>query len=211
MRKVIRILALVYLFIKNFCEKYGKRNRVSNHPSIQMDPLPKYFQCMGDRYLVTTGTSAENDLLKCIGGRVVCLSDENIKSAMTYFFRKATQEIKHFLKPRVYSSISTEIEGILYYSNRILPSKELRGTTQLSDVMLDLSSTTFCVPLTDQFSPIAYAIVNEVHMHHNDVKHGGIETILRYSQMISNIIGGRDLVKKYEKNCKKCKILKKKA
>ena len=117
---------------------------------------------------------------------------------MTYFFRKATHEIKHFLKPREYRNLSTEIEGILYYSNRILPSDEHSVTPQLSDVMLDLSSTTFCVPLTYQLPPIAYSIINEVHMH-QDGKHGGIETILRYSRMISYIIGGRNLVKKDEK------------
>ena len=126
---------------------------------------------------------------------MVCLSDDNIKSVMTYFFRKATDKIKHFLKSRQYRNISIEIEGILSYSSRIIPSGEYGGTAQSSDVMF-LCSTTFCVPLTDQLPPIDYSIINEVHMHHKDGKHGGIETILRYSHMISYIIGGRDLARK---------------
>ena len=69
---------------------------------------------MRDRYLVTSGTIGENGLFSCPGGKVVCLSDDNIKSAMTYFFRKATDVIKHFLKPREYRNISTvKIGGIL--------------------------------------------------------------------------------------------------
>ena len=54
---------------------------------------------MRDRYLLATGTRGENDHFSCPGGKVVCLSDDNIKSAMTYFFRKATYEIKHILSP----------------------------------------------------------------------------------------------------------------
>ena len=116
LRKVIRILGLVYLFVHNFCEKYGARNRAPDHSSNKITPLPDYFQCMRDRYLVTSGTIGEND---CPGGKVLCLLDDNIKSAMTYFFRKATDKIKHFLKPREHRKISIEIEGILYYSSRI--------------------------------------------------------------------------------------------
>ena len=71
---------------------------------------------------------------------------------------------------------------------------------QLSDVMYDLSQTTFCVPITDKHSPVAYAIVNEIHNHHPDAKHSGVETTLRHVQQIAHVIGGRDLVKMYGKN-----------
>ena len=80
---------------------------------------------------------------------------------------------------------------------------------QLSDVMFDLSKTTFCVPITDKHSPIAYSIVNEVHSHHPDVKHSGVETTLRHVQLVAYVIGGRELVKKYGKNCTRCRILNK--
>ena len=83
------------------------------------------------------------------------------------------------------------------------------GGTQLCDVMFDLSKTTFCVPITDKHSPIAYSIVNEVHSHHPDIKHSGVETTLRHVQLISFIIGGRELVKKYGRNCTRCRILNK--
>ena len=86
---------------------------------------------------------------------------------------------------------------------------EERVGPQMSDVMFDLSKTTFCVPITDKHSPIAYSIVNEVHSHHPDVKHLGVETILRHVQLVAHVIGGRELVKKYAKYCTRCKILNK--
>ena len=63
---------------------------------------------------------------------------------------------------------------------------------QLSDGMNDLSQITFCVPITNKHSPIGFAIVNEVHSHHPDVKHSGVETTLRHVQQIAHIIGGSE-------------------
>ena len=56
----------------------------------------------------------------------MCLSNNEVKLAMTYLFRKAREEVKQFLEPRVY-----EIAGILYYTGRILPSMEERVELQL--------------------------------------------------------------------------------
>ena len=80
---------------------------------------------------------------------------------------------------------------------------------QLCDVMFDLKRTNLCVPITDKHSPIAYAIVNDVHSYHPDVKHSGVETTLRHVQLIAHVIGGRELVKRYGKNCTRCKVLNK--
>ena len=69
------------------------------------------------------------------------------------------------------------------------------------DVMFDLRRTT-CLPITDKHSPIAYAIVN-------DVKHSGVETTLRHVQLIAHVIDGREFVKRYGKNCTRCRVLNK--
>ena len=45
-----------------------------------------------------------------------------------------------------------------------------------------------------KFSPIVYAIVNETHWYHPDVKHGGTESVLRQVQSVAYILGGRNLV-----------------
>ena len=68
---------------------------------------------------------------------------------MTYLFRKATNEVKKFVNTRSYDNISTDIDGVLYYTGRIVPSMEQGDGKQLSDVLYDLSRTTFRVPITD--------------------------------------------------------------
>ena len=49
-----------------------------------------------------------------------------------------------------------------------------------ADVMRDLSSTTFCVPVTDKSSTIAYQLDNDFHWYDKTMKHCGVETTLRY-------------------------------
>ena len=84
--------------------------------------------------------------------------------------------------------------GILYFTGRILRTQKIDENLGFSDVMLDLSESTFCVPMTDFHSPLAYAIVAETHWHDPDVKHHGVECTLRYAQGVAYIIGGRKLV-----------------
>ena len=71
--------------------------------------------------------------------------------------------------------------------------------------------SSFCVPLVEKYSPLAYAIINEVHWYNDDAKHSGNETVLRNVQKIAYITEGRSLVKKFRKECPRCKLLNKKA
>ena len=142
---------------------------------------------------------------------VISLTDVDLERALTYYYRKATDEVKRFGNPKVYRNISREKGGILYYTARILPSQIFNEQLNLSDVTLDLTSTHFCVPLMDSGSPFAYSVINETHWNHNDAKHCGVETVLRYAQKVAFIIGGRGLVKKYRKQCTRCRIIAKKA
>ena len=57
-----------------------------------------------------------------------------------------------------------------------LSTQEFGGNPSLCKTALDLTETTFCVPVTDGDSPIARAIVDEIHWHHIDVKHRGLES-----------------------------------
>ena len=91
-------------------------------------------------------------------------------------------------------------DGILYYTGRILASQDIDGKASFSDACFDLSAASFCVPVTDSVSPIAYAIVMDTHMFDPDVSHGGVESVLRVSQNTAYIIGGRELVKSIKKS-----------
>ena len=57
----------------------------------------------------------------------------------------------------------------------------------LGDACFDLSKATFCVPLSDSMSPTAHAVVNETNWYQPDVKHTGVESVLRYTNRITYI------------------------
>ena len=92
-----------------------------------------------------------------------------------------------------------------------MPSQEFNGKLSLSDVSIDLSNTSFCVPLTDSLSPFAYSVVNEIHWYGDDAKQSGVETVIRYVQKVAYIIEGRGLVKMFRKECARCRLLAKRA
>ena len=59
----------------------------------------------------------------------------------------------------------------------------------------------------DSLVPIAYAIITETHWHHPDINYGGVELVLKISQMSAHILGGGELVKSVGKACAKCRIM----
>ena len=140
---------------------------------------------------------------------VVYLSENILNSAKKYYFGKATLEVKQYVDPRRYENNSVMKNDILYYTGRILSSQKIDGKFSFGDACLDLSPSSFIVPIIDSHSPIAYAIVSETHWYHADVSHGGVESVLRHSQNTAYIIGGGDLMKCIKKLCAKCRILRK--
>ena len=48
--------------------------------------------------------------------------------------RKATNEIKHFVKREKYENISKESNGILYYSGCVLPNQEFSPVVELTGI-----------------------------------------------------------------------------
>ena len=143
------------------------------------------------------------------GGGVIELSNDMIKSAMFYYASKASLEVKKFLKKEKYVNITKEIDGVLYYSGRILSDYSYDGYPDLCKAAIDLCQTTFCVPVMEQYSPVAISIAMEIHWHHPDVKDTGIEAMLRQTQLVAHIIGGRNLVTFLKQACQKCRILNK--
>ena len=168
--KVVRILALVVMFVKK-CKLKS----------------PKNYQCGASTY--------------------VKISEEDMQESRDYFYRIATKEIKATMSKEKYKKISVERNNILYYSGRILPTQQISASTKLTDTMLDLTATTFCVPLVMKSSAVALSIVNDVHWHHEIARHAGVETVLRYILQYVYIIEGRELVRFVRKNCIRCKLI----
>ena len=148
---------------------------------------------------------------RCASGKVLEVSDDMLKSLMYYFARKATMELKHFVEINLYKKITEEIDGVLYYSGRIPPDYGFEGYPKLCDAVIDLNRTTFCVPVMDRFSPVAFAISMEVHWYHSNVKQKEIESQLRQAEIMAYIIGGRTIMKTIQSNCKICRILNRKS
>ena len=166
------------------------------------------FSHQDSGYLVTTGRLTKG--LQCKPGLVVELPQLFIKNSLAYYFRKSTEEVKKFLPKKKYVNISKEINGILYYTGRILPEQKVDQRLSLADVSFDLSEKTFCVPIVDRLSPVAYSLSNEIHWYSEDVQHSGIESVFREINTIAYVIGGRKVVKDIKKSCIRCRILKKK-
>lgn len=64
----------------------------------------------------------------------------------------------------------------------------------LTTTMKDLTTSTFCVPIVDKFTPIAISLVNEVHWHDPKAKHSGNETTWRYVLQKAFIVEGKSLI-----------------
>ena len=138
------------------------------------------------------------------------LSTEDIKKARNYFFMKCTDEIKQFVPRKKYEKLA-KLEGeILVYTGRLLSCDDISITGKFTTAMKDLSTTTFCVPVIDKHSPVAYAIVNEVHWYDDVVKHRGIETTLRSVLKQVYILEARSIVKSIKRTCQRCRYLEKK-
>lgn len=76
--------------------------------------------------------------------------------------------------------------------------------------MLDLTASTFCVPLVDKNSPLAFSIIYDVHWNSKSSKHAGIETTIREVLKKAYVIDCRPLVKMIKKSCIKCRLINKK-
>ena len=175
--KSVLVVALMFRFIDNCLKKVRTNSKLN--PSLP----PKV-------YTSDIGTT-----------------DEELKVAESYYYKIATLEMKQFTKPSLYDKISTEENGLLTFTGRILPSQEIDSVAPLSDAMKDLASTSFCVPLVDKFSPIALGVINDVHWNHKVAKHAGVETVTRYVMSQCYIIDCRELVRMVGKACERCRYL----
>ena len=137
------------------------------------------------------------------------LTEIELQRAQTYFWKKATAEVKHFVKEHKYKQISTDINGVLTYTGRILPTDKVDIATPMTKIMKDLHETTFCVPVISKDSPLAYAIMTETHWYDKSIKHSGIEATLRYAMKKAYIIEGRDVAKQVKKACNFCRYMNK--
>ena len=80
----------------------------------------------------------------------------------------------------------------------------------MTNAVQDLSPATFCVPIVNKHSPLAYAIINDVHWNDKIAQHSGIETVWRYVLKKAYVTEGCSIVKNIKRLCQRCRYLKKK-
>ena len=206
-KTVQRILALVFIFLEKINNKRNERCNTEKSLSFlrRRDfSLSKSQEEIGHYFVGVVNMTVKPVVV------IVRIPETMLSAAKAYFFEKASAEVVQFVEPRKYKNITTRKDGILYHTGRILVVQEIDNQSHMADACLDLSAATFCVPVTDAHSPVAYAVVSETHWYSPDVSHGGVESVLRYSQRTAFVIGGRSLVKGMKKGCPRCRFLEKK-
>ena len=98
------------------------------------------------------------------------ISEKDIDLAEDYYFKKASLEVKNFVKEAQYTKFSKEKDGKLLYTRRILTTNSTSITDSMTNAMQDLSAATFCVPLADKHSPLAYAIIHDIMISTGTIK-----------------------------------------
>ena len=189
--RCVRILAIIQRFIRNCRSKIASKS--AEFPTSKVNKFQGKTQ-------VSTSTQSKY---------AVVLSDDEVKEAENYYYMKGSEEVMKFVNEKAYKNIPFKKDGILYYTGRILPTQEINSVTSLPTVMKDLSSTSFVVPILEKHSPVAYSVVSEVHWAKKIVKHCGVETVLRYTMQYCYILDGRELVKRFRRNCQRCRYLRK--
>ena len=142
--KSLRVIAYIQRFVRGFCQKYGKNLQA---------PVPS----------VVSAASSPNPVKY---EDVDPLTDDELNDAASYYYWKASLEVKHFAKSNTYKKISFERDSILHYKGRILPSQTIQSVVPLTEAMKDLTSMKFCVPLVDKYSPIGLSVVSDIHWNH---------------------------------------------
>ena len=194
-KTVVRIVVIVKNFIRKLIQKVKNKSQE--------------VETSQGQDFASSSAQSNNDMPASTKPMII-LSDDEIMDAQNYFFTKATNEVKHFGNVKRLKKISKEVDGILYYTGRILSTQEFNIAADITPVMKDLTSSTFCVPIVDKDSPVAISIINEIHWHHEVARHRGVETLLRYVMQIAYILEGRQLVKYIRNHCERCRFLRKK-
>ena len=118
-------------------EEVRERYKFSNHV---IDPNQHSFSrvvrilAFVRRFCNNTRRNTKNPINKSM-----LLSDQEISESEDYFYKKATQEVLHFIEPKRYEKFTRLIKGILIYTGRILPTDQITIVERFTKAMKDLS------------------------------------------------------------------------
>ena len=88
-----------------------------------------------------------------------------------------------------------------------MSNQEIQYTANSTDIMLDLSLTSFFVPMIHKNSAIAYSIISHIHWYNKVAKQAGVETLMLYVLQKVYVIEGQSVMKQIRKKCEQCRYL----
>ena len=168
--KAVNVLAMVLRFVKKLQLAVQRRKE-----GIAMVVLPTHLQ-------------------------VIHVTAEERQAAENYFFRKASNEVKRFMKKTDYDNCTIEKDGILFYKSRVLDGQVIED---YDGILGDVKPLHFVRPVTDRHSPVSYSIMR--HVHDDVARHMNVAVMLRESREICFIFRGRDLAIEISALCNHCK------
>ena len=116
------------------------------------------------------------------------ISEKDMDLAEDYYFKKASLQVRYFVKEAQCTKCSNEKDGKLLYTGRTLPTNSTSVTGSMTNTMQESSAAIFCVPIVDKHSPLAHAIINDIHWNDKVAQHSGVETVWRHVFKKANII-----------------------
>ena len=181
------------------------------YTSTEIVPVGKKFGLvfLTSTEIIKLREQVSKEVKKTKGKKVAVIYDEDIDKALHYLYKKATEEVEQFVPAKMWKD-TVKVDGVRFWVTRVLPTQEFSVGKQLQDVMLDLSPTVFCVPVVDQYSPLAWSIVMDVHWDHPTAKHTGVPTVVRYCSGLAHIFNCSQVAQVVKSCCARCRFIRKK-
>ena len=130
-------------------------------------------------------------------------TDRYINQALLYLYRKGTEEVKAFNKPKQVKKMGYEVEGVLLSNDRLMQGMDFLQTAEL-DLNLGAMGIKTSLPLLDRYSPLSYAVSQYIHW--DIARHKGAETCTRLSLEHVHILQGGGLYRELGEQCIWCKM-----
>ena len=89
-------------------------------------------------------------------------TDRYINQSLLYLYRKGTEEVKAFNKPKQIKKMGYEVEGVLLSNDRLTQGMDFLQTAEL-DLNLGSMGIQTSLPLLDRYSPLSYAVSQYIH------------------------------------------------
>ena len=216
--KTVRVLSIVYRFIKSFKCVRGKLSPAGR--KFQMLPVLIAEKFNEEVAAVSGGVRDEVAAVsggvrdpgpKFRGKHHIFITNDDISRALQYFFIKGSAEVKHFNRPDFVKKIAVEKDDILFSKSRIMDGQRLQVAAGLEGMEFLSSFKPFQLglnlvcPVLDRFSPLSIAIANYVHSKISG--HRGFESSYRASLDFVFIIMGLSLFREIGEKCVKCRKL----